>query len=88
MPVDIHHVTKKTGTGLENIWTKPYQVPFRCLQPKDCSNLLTAGRCISGSFLAHGSYRVTGDSVPVGEAAEIAAFLPTHLFIEISDLVR
>ena len=75
MPVDIHHVTKNKGTGLDNIWTKPYQVPFRCLQPKGVDNLLTAGRCISGSFLAHGSYRVTGDSVPIGEAAGIAAVM-------------
>lgn len=86
MPVDIHHVTKKTGTGLDNIWTKPYQVPFRCLQPKDCKNLLTAGRCISGSFLAHGSYRVTGDSVPIGEAAGIAAAMALEKGITPSDL--
>jgi FAD-dependent oxidoreductase family protein len=87
MPVDIHHVTKKTGTGLENIWTKPYQVPFRCLQPKGCENLLTAGRCISGSFLAHGSYRVTGDSVPIGEAAGIAAAMAVEKDVAAQDLV-
>ena len=29
-----------------------------------------AGRCISGDFLAHSSYRVTGNAVPMGEAAE------------------
>jgi hypothetical protein len=28
-----------------------------------------AGRNISGDFIAHSSYRVTGDSVPMGEAA-------------------
>jgi hypothetical protein len=86
MPVDIHHVTKQAGTGLENIWTKPYQVPFRCLQPKDCKNLLTAGRCISGSFLAHGSYRVTGDAVPIGEAAGIAAAMAVEKGIAPQDL--
>ncbi|MFZ2644572.1 MAG: FAD-dependent oxidoreductase, partial [Verrucomicrobiia bacterium] len=31
--------------------------------------LMMAGRCISGDFIAHSSYRVTGDSVPMGEAA-------------------
>ncbi len=86
MPVDIHHVTKKIGAGLDNIWTKPYQVPFRCLQPKDCDNLLTAGRCISGSFLAHGSYRVTGDSVPIGEASGIAAVMAVEEGINPGDL--
>jgi len=34
-----------------------------------------AGRNISGDFIAHSSYRVTGDSVPMGEAAGIAAAL-------------
>jgi hypothetical protein len=28
-----------------------------------------AGRCISGDFIAHSSYRVTGNAVPMGEAA-------------------
>jgi len=86
MPVDIHHVTKETGTGLDNIWTKPYQVPFRCLQPVNINNLLTAGRCISGSFLAHGSYRVTGNSVPIGEAAGIAAALAVEKGIQPAEL--
>jgi hypothetical protein len=27
------------------------------------------GRCISGDFWAHSSYRVTGDAVVIGEAA-------------------
>jgi hypothetical protein len=30
---------------------------------------MMAGRCISGDFLAHSSYRVTADAVPMGEAA-------------------
>ena len=30
---------------------------------------LMAGRCISGDFIAHSSYRVTGDAVVMGEAA-------------------
>jgi hypothetical protein len=34
-----------------------------------------AGRCISGDFFAHSSYRVTGNSVPMGEAAGTAAAL-------------
>ena len=32
-----------------------------------------AGRCISGDFFAHASYRVTGNAVPMGEAAGKAA---------------
>ena len=32
-----------------------------------------AGRCISGDFLAHSSYRVTGNAVAMGQAAGTAA---------------
>jgi len=35
--------------------------------------LLLAGRCISGDFIAHASYRVTGNAVAMGEAAGAAA---------------
>ena len=48
-------------------------IPFRSLVPLKVENLLTAGRCISGSFAAHAAYRVTGDCVTTGEAAGRAA---------------
>jgi hypothetical protein len=35
--------------------------------------LLLAGRCISGDFVAHASYRVTGNAVMLGQAAGVAA---------------
>ena len=49
--------------------SKPYDIPLRSLIARDLDNLLMAGRCISGDFIAHSSYRVTGNSVPTGEAA-------------------
>lgn len=52
---------------------KPYQIPYRCLVPLRIDNLLVAGRCISGSYEAHASYRVTGNCVATGEAAGTAA---------------
>ncbi len=48
---------------------KPYDIPLPSLIAKDVDGLMMAGRCISGDFLAHSSYRVTGNSVPMGEAA-------------------
>lgn len=84
--IDIHHPKKKEGMGLYNVEVKDYQIPFRCLQARDCDNLLTAGRCISGSFDAHASYRVTGDSVPVGEAAGVAAGMAVEKGISPSEL--
>lgn len=55
--------------------TKPYQIPYRCLIPKGKEGLLVAGRCISGSFEAESSYRVTGNCIAMGEAAGKAAAL-------------
>lgn len=49
--------------------SKPYDIPLRALIAADVDGLLLAGRCISGDFLAHSSYRVTGNAVPMGEAA-------------------
>ena len=51
----------------------PYHIPYRSLLPIGCGNLLLAGRCISGDFYAHSSYRVIGDVTPTGEAAGYAA---------------
>ena len=56
------------GTDYE-YHTKPYHIPYRSLVPLKVENLLVAGRCISGSYEAHASYRVTGDCVAMGQAA-------------------
>ena len=42
---------------------------------KDVDGLMMAGRCISGDFIAHASYRVTGNAVAMGEAAGAVAAL-------------
>jgi hypothetical protein len=74
--VDVHSLVKGEGGGYSNngVKMKPYQIPLRSLIAKDVNNLMMAGRCISGDFFAHASYRVTGNAVPMGEAAgKIAA---------------
>jgi succinate dehydrogenase/fumarate reductase flavoprotein subunit len=62
---------KKEGGGYDShgVKSKPYDIPLRCLIAKDVKGLMMAGRCISGDFFAHASYRVTGNSVAIGEAA-------------------
>ena len=52
---------------------KTYDIPYPALVAADVTGLLMAGRNISGDFIAHASYRVTGNSVPMGEAAGLAA---------------
>ena len=68
--VDIHEPEQTRQT----CWKHPgFDIPLRSLIPLKVENLMTAGRCISGSFAAHAAYRVTGDCLRMGEAAGSAA---------------
>ncbi|NOZ21463.1 MAG: FAD-dependent oxidoreductase [Planctomycetes bacterium] len=73
--VDIHSTNPTDGKGCsgEGRRVKPYDIPLRSLVAKDVDGLLMAGRCISGDFFAHASYRVTGNAVAMGEAAGFTA---------------
>lgn len=44
-----------------------YSIPYGCFIPQGVSNLLLAGRCISGDHYAHGSYRVMPICFAMGE---------------------
>jgi hypothetical protein len=74
-PVDIHNPNGK-GTVLRTVPAgDAYDVPLRCLLPRDVDDLLTAGRCISGTHEAHSSYRVTPTAMATGQAAGVCAAL-------------
>ncbi|MBU6302684.1 MAG: FAD-dependent oxidoreductase [Verrucomicrobia bacterium] len=82
-PVDIHALSaeenKKSAYSNAGVKTKPYDIPLRALIARDVDGLMMAGRCISGDFIAHASYRVTGNAVAMGEAAgATAAFAAKH----------
>ena len=71
--IDIHALSaehnKESGYTNRGLKVKPYDIPLRALIAKDVDGLMMAGRCISGDFIAHSSYRVTGNAVAMGEAA-------------------
>jgi hypothetical protein len=76
--VDVHSTTREQdtlGKGYSRgVKSQPYDIPLRALIARDIQGLMMAGRCISGDFISHSSYRVTGNSVPMGEAAgQVAA---------------
>jgi len=52
-----------------------YTIPLRCCIPEKADNLLLAGRCISGTHYAHGSYRVMPICMAIGEGVGNAAAL-------------
>jgi hypothetical protein len=69
--VDVHALDPSKDRSLSNmgVTMRPYDIPRRALIARDVEGLLLAGRCISGDFIAHASYRVTGNAVATGEAA-------------------
>lgn len=73
--VDVHSLDPSKHKSIEEkgFKAKPYDIPLRSLVAKDVDGLMMAGRCISGDFFAHASYRVTGNAVAMGEAAGKAA---------------
>jgi hypothetical protein len=79
--IDVHCTNPAKGKGQETppVRTKPYDIPIRSLIARDLENLLLAGRCISGDFIAHSSYRVTGVAAATGQAAGVTAALSARL---------
>ena len=74
-PVDIHNPTG-TGTVLKRLPPgEAYDIPLRCLMPKNAEGLIVAGRCISGTHEAHSSYRVMPIVMATGQAAGVTAAL-------------
>lgn len=75
--IDVHALNTEGNKEVDRDYKKggmrPYDIPYPALIAADVDGLLLAGRCISGDFIAHSSYRVTGNSVPMGEAAGLAA---------------
>jgi len=78
-PVDIHAISaehdKTAAYHNAGVKVKPYDIPLRSLIARDVDGLMMAGRCISGDFIAHASYRVTGNAVGMGEGAGVIAAL-------------
>ena len=51
----------------------PVWIPYRCLTPLQCENLLVAGRCYSSTSKANDSANVIPHCIVLGQAAGIAA---------------
>lgn len=79
---DVHNLS---GAGLDETGcqkhfkqTKGYTIPYGCFIPKEIDNLMLAGRNISGTHMAHSSYRVMPICANMGQSVGIAAALCTE----------
>ena len=87
--LDVHAPDPERCRGIDKpleLRPRPYGIPWEALVARDCDNLLMAGRCISGDFLAHSSYRVTGTAVALGEGAGRGAALALQRGIQPAEL--
>ncbi|MEZ4702813.1 MAG: FAD-dependent oxidoreductase, partial [Rhodothermales bacterium] len=71
-PIEEHHA------GGDTRWEylpagRTYDIPYRCLVPRDVGGLLVAGRCLSADHDAHASVRSMGQCMAMGQAAGVAA---------------
>lgn len=74
-PIDIHD-----PAGAELGWIRKekiccYDIPYGVMLPRNISNLLVTGRCISAEHEAIASARITATAMALGQAAGTAAFL-------------
>jgi hypothetical protein len=91
--VDIH----QSGTGQVRIPVKDggsYDIPWGCLLPKGVANVAAAGRILSADREAHGSARVMGPCLAMGQAVGTATALllqsgaarPTYSSLDVQTL--
>ena len=73
--IDIHNPSGGGQAEGHSKMANPYDIRYGAIVPLGVDNLLTSGRCISGTHRAHASYRVMAICMATGEAAGIAAAL-------------
>lgn len=74
-PIDVHHPDGE-GTQYEAADEgHVYGIPWECLLPDGMTNIAAAGRCVSATHEAAGSFRVMPTCMGLGEAAGTAAAL-------------
>ena len=73
--IDVHSATK--GLFHQNTYHDGdyYEIPYRSLVCAAVPNLVTAGRCISATFLMQASIRILPTVIDIGQAAGTACVL-------------
>jgi len=76
--IDIH---SPNGSGTYRQSMAPgeyYEIPYGCIVPEDCDNLLVGGRPVSADMAVHSSLRIMPTAVSIGQAAGCAAAMAVN----------
>jgi hypothetical protein len=84
-PIDVHDPKDGAAIFTDSAGGR-FGIPYRCLLPREVSNLLVAGRAISASHEALGATRVMGTCLALGEACGTAAALAREKQLEVTKL--
>jgi hypothetical protein len=85
-PIDLHN-PRGSGTTTHRLAPgESYEIPFRCLVPVNCEQLLVAGRCISTTHEALASTRLTPTVMTLGQAAGTAAAIASARNIRVGEV--
>ena len=87
---DVHNLTGASldSTGVQHKFPqkKGYTIPYGCLVPKKVDGLLLSGRNISGTHMAHSSFRAMPICMSIGEACGAAAAIAVKKGIRLRDV--
>ena len=84
--IDIH---SPEGEGTKHVTLRKgakYSIPYRCLVPKETTNLLVCGRSISATFTAQAAIRTTPTVGAMGQAAGTAAALAVRDQVKVQNV--
>ncbi len=70
--IDIHNPEGAGTTQYRFLDGEWYEIPYRCLIPKNMNNVLVAGRCISSTHEAQASFRIMPFCSVIAQAAGTA----------------
>lgn len=66
-PMDVHD---PNGTGIKlSMPPAPFEIPMRCMVPRDVEGLIVTGRAISATHVANGGARHMATAMALGQAA-------------------
>lgn len=87
---DVHNISGAglDETGCQHKFTQEngYTIPYGCLVPEKVDGLLLAGRNISGTHMAHSSFRAMPICMGTGEGAGIAASIAAKSDMKVRDI--
>ncbi|PCJ62035.1 MAG: FAD-dependent oxidoreductase [Planctomycetota bacterium] len=85
-PIDLHQADA-TGVSIEPLQEGVVPtIPRGAMLPKNSTNFLVAGRCISSDRLANSALRIQASCMAMGQAAGVMASLSARNNIEVSQL--